>query len=73
MTAEKALGIKEVTAFLDGKCDIEQAKEELKKNTRHYAKRQLTWFRADKRIEWIDADRDVEEIAQDIADTITKK
>ncbi|MGB2601783.1 MAG: tRNA (adenosine(37)-N6)-dimethylallyltransferase MiaA [Candidatus Omnitrophota bacterium] len=72
LTAEKALGIKEVTLLLDEKCDIEQAKEELKKNTRHYAKRQLTWFRSDKRIKWIDADRDVEEIVQDIADSVTK-
>jgi tRNA dimethylallyltransferase len=72
LTAEKALGIKEVTLLLDKKCDIEKAKEELKKNTRHYAKRQLTWFKSDKRIKWIDADRDVEEIVQDIADSVTK-
>ena len=67
ITAEKALGIKEVTAFLDGKQDIEEVKQQLKKNTRNYAKRQLTWFRADKRIKWIDADRDIEQIVQDIA------
>jgi tRNA dimethylallyltransferase len=66
LTAAKALGIKEVGAYLEGKWDIEQAKEELKKNTRRYAKRQLTWFRADRRIIWIDADRGVEEIVGDI-------
>jgi tRNA dimethylallyltransferase len=70
ITAEKALGIKEVTAFLDGKQDIEEVKQQLKKNTRNYAKRQLTWFRADKRIKWIDADRDAEQIVQDIAGTV---
>jgi len=66
LTASKALGVKEVSAYLDGKIDLEEAKKELKKNTRHYAKRQLTWFRADGRIEWIDADRDIGEIVDEI-------
>lgn len=39
------VGYKETFAFLDGKMDARQAIEEIKKNTRHYAKRQLTWFR----------------------------
>ncbi|MBU1128958.1 MAG: tRNA (adenosine(37)-N6)-dimethylallyltransferase MiaA, partial [Candidatus Omnitrophica bacterium] len=42
----------------------------LKKNTRRYAKRQLTWFRADDRIEWIDANRDPSEVVKDIAERI---
>ncbi len=66
LTAQKALGIKEIGAYLDGQTSIEAAMEDLKKNTRRYAKRQLTWFRADKRIMWIDADRDVEAIVSDI-------
>ncbi|MGB3081826.1 MAG: tRNA (adenosine(37)-N6)-dimethylallyltransferase MiaA [Candidatus Omnitrophota bacterium] len=65
-TAFKALGIKEVSAFLDGQVKLEEAAEELKKNTRKYAKRQLTWFRADERIHWVDADRSVDEIVEDI-------
>lgn len=66
ITAEKALGIKEVSAFLEDKVTVEEARKELKKNTRRYAKRQLTWFRTDKRIRWIDADRPAEEITDDI-------
>ncbi|MFH1665639.1 MAG: tRNA (adenosine(37)-N6)-dimethylallyltransferase MiaA [Candidatus Omnitrophota bacterium] len=67
LTAGKALGIKEVKAFLDGGCTLEEAKEELKKNTRRYAKRQLTWFRADNRVTWLNADREAGEIAEEIA------
>lgn len=66
LTASKALGVKEVMAHLDGKMNLEETKKELKKNTRRYAKRQLTWFRADGRIEWIDADRDIGEIVDEI-------
>lgn len=66
LTAGKALGIKEVSSFLDGALSLEEAKEELKKNTRNYAKRQLTWFRQDRRIKWIDADKAVEEVTRDI-------
>ena len=65
-TASKALGIKEVSAFLNDQMKLEEATEELKKNTRRYAKRQLTWFRADERVEWVDASRSVEKIADDI-------
>lgn len=66
ITADKALGIKEVAAFLKGETTLEEAKTELKKNTRRYAKRQLTWFRGDPRITWLDADRDAEAIAEEI-------
>ena len=65
-TAGKALGIKEVSDLLDGKVDRGEAQEELKKNTRRYAKRQLTWFRADGRIQWIDANRPTSAIVKDI-------
>lgn len=66
ITAGKALGIKEVKAFLNGECGEQEAKEELKKNTRRYAKRQLTWFRADDRIKWLDANRGVEDISEEM-------
>ena len=65
-TAEKALGIKEISAFLAGKVSKEEAKEELKKNTRRYAKRQLTWFRGDGRVVWIDGDRPPRDIVDEI-------
>lgn len=50
----QGLGYKEIVEFLDGNTTLEQATATLKRNTRRYAKRQLTWFRADPRIRWID-------------------
>lgn len=47
-------GYKELFSFLDGQCDLDEAIQLIKRNTRRYAKRQLTWFRKDKRIRWID-------------------
>ena len=42
----KTLGYKEVSEYLDGSYSFEEMKELVKKNTRNFAKRQLTWFRA---------------------------
>lgn len=53
VTAGKALGYGEVLGYLKGRYPLEEAKSLLKRNTRHFAKRQLTWFRRDSRIEWI--------------------
>lgn len=53
ITAGQALGIRQIKTYLEKKCGIEEAKEILKKDTRRFAKRQLTWFRADKRIKWV--------------------
>lgn len=53
-TAAQALGLKEIQGCLRGEYPKGQAKELLKRNTRRFAKRQLTWFRKDKRIIWID-------------------
>jgi len=52
-TARPAIGIKELEGYLVGLYDLDEARRLMKKNTRNYAKRQLTWFRKDKRIEWI--------------------
>jgi len=54
MTASQALGYKEVFAFLEGGYSLEETKVLIKKHTRHFAKRQLSWFRNDKRIVWVD-------------------
>ncbi|MBI2094662.1 MAG: tRNA (adenosine(37)-N6)-dimethylallyltransferase MiaA [Candidatus Omnitrophica bacterium] len=48
LTARMALGVREIGAYLEGRCALEEAKELLKKNTRNYAKRQLSWFRHEK-------------------------
>lgn len=50
------VGYKEVFDFLESKTPYERMVELIKRNTRRFAKRQLTWFRADKRIQWIDVD-----------------
>ncbi|MFC1667701.1 tRNA (adenosine(37)-N6)-dimethylallyltransferase MiaA [Candidatus Omnitrophota bacterium] len=53
ITARGALGYKEILGYLKGEYSLEEAKDFLKKNTRHFAKRQMTWFCADKRIQWL--------------------
>lgn len=53
ITSRQALGIKEIEGYLNGAYDLQRAKEMLKRSTRRFAKRQLTWFRPDKRIVWI--------------------
>ncbi len=56
-TALQALGYKEIIAFLDGECSLDEAVRRLKRETRRYAKRQLTWFRRDESITWFDLSR----------------
>lgn len=53
ITAKKALGYNEVLGYLKGKYSLKEVKELLKKNTRHFAKKQLTWFRQDSRTYWL--------------------
>ena len=52
----QALGYRHITAFLQGELDWEQSLQTLKRDTRRYAKRQLTWFRRDPEIHWIAPD-----------------
>ena len=54
--AAQAIGCKELYGWLDGAETLDAALEKLKQSTRRYAKRQLTWFGADKRIHWIEPD-----------------
>jgi tRNA dimethylallyltransferase len=53
-TARFAIGIRELKGYFEGLYSLDEAKRLIKRNTRQYAKRQLTWFRKDKRIEWIE-------------------
>ena len=55
-TAAQAIGYKELYDWMDGTLPLEEALENLKRSTRRYAKRQLTWFGADARIRWIEPD-----------------
>ena len=52
-TAAQAIGYKELYGWLDGRCGREEAVSALKRNTRNYAKRQLTWFRRNPDIHWL--------------------
>lgn len=52
-TAAGMIGLTEVSGYLDGDRTLEETQELMKMNTRHYVKRQLTWFRKEKRLTWI--------------------
>jgi len=65
------VGYKEIIAHLNGEYNLERAIELIKRNTRRFAKRQMTWFRKDENIEWFDIE-DKDEISM-IADSIISK
>ncbi len=48
-----AIGYREIIDYLNGKTSLPEAVEKIKKNTCNFAKRQMTWFKKDKRIKWI--------------------
>lgn len=52
--AMKGIGYKELLLYLDGKATLEEAVNNIKTNTRHYAKRQLTWFKRYENAHWIE-------------------
>jgi len=52
-TAMQAIGYKEFVAAMKGECSIEEAADEVRKASRHYAKRQLTWLRRNSAIHWL--------------------
>lgn len=54
ITAAQAIGYKELVPVLEGRVSLDVAAAEIKRASRRYAKRQLTWFRADPRIRWVD-------------------
>lgn len=63
----KTLGYKEICEYLNEDCTFEESIEKLKKNTRNYAKRQLTWFNANSKINWFLIDKmDKEKICSNI-------
>lgn len=51
--ALNTVGYKELFDYFDGKCSLNEAVEQIKLNTRHYAKRQMTWLRKDQEYNWI--------------------
>lgn len=71
INALNTVGYKEVFDFIEGKLTKDEMTALIKKNTRHYAKRQLTWFRADKRIRWISVNENTD--WNEIAETVIKE
>jgi tRNA dimethylallyltransferase len=69
------VGYKEIIQYLDGEISIDRAIELIKRNTRRYAKRQMTWFNADKRIKWyeINSEIDLVNLAEKIAKEINER
>lgn len=73
-TAAQAIGYKELKPFLDGEKPLDECVDELKRATRKYAKRQLTWFNKDTRIHRIPAEKDTEyEKILKIAENLVKR
>ena len=57
LNALNTVGYKELFAYFDGQCTLEEAVEQIKIHTRQYAKRQMTWLRKDKGYQWIEAEK----------------
>ncbi len=53
----QGIGYKELLAYLDGEMTLEEAVDTIKKGTRHFAKRQITWFKRERDVIWLDMDR----------------
>ena len=54
MVSMQGLGYKEILSYLDGTWSLEEAIYVLKRDTRHFAKRQITWFKRERQVEWFD-------------------
>ena len=68
LNALQTVGYRELFSFFEGEVTQEFAVSEIKKNTRRFAKRQLTWFKRDKETLWFDSQTDIEKIITDISE-----
>jgi tRNA dimethylallyltransferase len=73
LNALQTVGYRELFDYFDGKTSLEYAVEEIKKNTRHFAKRQLTWFKRTENVNWFDFEDDRSKIIQRIANLISNE
>lgn len=74
LSSMQGLGYKEMVGYLQGQYSLDEAIALLKKNTRRFAKRQYTWFRADSRIKWIDVEgRTAEEVSRIIKEILSNE
>lgn len=69
MVSMQGLGYKELLDYLDGLSTLDEAVYKIKQATRHFAKRQLTWFRREQDVVWVETDgRSPEELAEELAE-----
>ena len=76
MVSMQGLGYKELLSYLDGECTLEEAVYTIKRDTRHFAKRQLTWFKREKEVVWLnrsDFDQDQNAILKAMLDSLEQK
>ena len=75
LVSMQGLGYKEICAHLKGECTLQEAIDQIKLGTRHFAKRQLTWFRREKEVIWLDKDSytSEDEILQDMLKILKEK
>ena len=76
MVSMQGLGYKELLAYLEGECSLEEAVYIIKRDTRHFAKRQLTWFKRERDVIWVDKsafDYDDAKILKYMLDEIEKR
>ena len=72
-TAMQGLGYKEILDYLDGKCSLDEVVYVLKRDTRHFAKRQITWFKRERDVRWLylpDFDNDPQKVLEHILQEI---
>lgn len=76
MVSMQGLGYKEIFAYLEGDCSLSEAVYIIKRDTRHFAKRQLTWFKRERDVIWIQKDAfayDDEKILQNLLEVIRER
>ena len=76
MVSMQGLGYKEILSYLDGTWSLEEAVYVLKRDTRHFAKRQITWFKRERQVEWFykpDYGYDEEAILEDMLGSLREK
>lgn len=56
MVSMQGLGYKEILSYLDGEISLDEAIYEIKRDTRHFAKRQITWFKRERDVIWVNKD-----------------
>jgi len=64
LTSMNGIGYRQMRSYIEGEETLEEAKEKLKRDTRRFARRQMTWFRRDKRIQWVESYEEAEALVE---------